>query len=66
MNCTWKNCNNEGKHSQKDKDGNEWTFLCEDHNKELDESIINFNAKKVLSCWVKAQGGAKIERLWVN
>ena len=59
MKCTWKECSNEGKFPQLDKDQKQWAFLCEEHHIELEDAIDNFNAKKLLSCWVKAQGGAE-------
>jgi len=58
MICTWKDCNKKGKFSQLDKNGNEWANLCEEHNRELDESI-GLDFKKMLSSWIKASGGAK-------
>jgi len=46
--CTWKNCIEEGRNSLKDKYGIEWAFLCDKHNKELNDSIDSKDPKKYL------------------
>lgn len=56
--CTWKNCIEEGRNSLKDKYGIEWAFLCDKHNKELNDSIDSKDPKKILRSWVLASGGA--------
>ena len=64
MKCTWVNCNNNGSFSEKDKNNKEWAFLCKEHHDMLEKSIEEFiksddnNPKKMLACWVKANGGA--------
>lgn len=68
MTCTWIDCKKEATVPQISKDGQEWSTLCEDHAKEIDKSCDEFlhdpnglksNIKKMLSSWIKAQGGAK-------
>ena len=66
--CTWKGCSNFGKHSHKDKLGQEWAYLCDIHHNELEEALNAMTSKeeyngeksirKMLSAWVKARGGA--------
>jgi hypothetical protein len=56
--CTWKNCIEEGRNSLKDKYGIEWAFLCDKHDKELNDSIDSKDPKKILRSWVLASGGA--------
>lgn len=56
--CTWKNCIEEGRNSLKDKYGIEWAFLCDKHDKELNDSIYSKDPKKILRSWVLASGGA--------
>lgn len=64
--CTYKDCNNEGKHSCIDKNGKEWANLCSEHfdllNKTL-KSVIDDadknSIKKLLREWVLAHGGSK-------
>lgn len=58
INCTWKDCDKNGNHSQKDRYGNEWAFLCDEHNNELTESINSGIPKKILQSWIRANGGA--------
>jgi hypothetical protein len=55
--CTWVDCNNEATAPQVGKDGNQWANLCEEHTKEMDDNLMD--AKGVLRCWVRAQGGAQ-------
>jgi hypothetical protein len=67
-NCTWKDCKNEGKHEQKDKFGNVWSLLCDEHEAEQQKGLDNLseedsekrkkNIGKMLSNWIKANGGA--------
>lgn len=59
MKCTWKDCSQEAHHNRLDKQGNPWAELCDEHQILLDEAINSGDAKKILSAWVKAQGGAK-------
>ena len=62
--CTWIDCNNPASHPQFNRDGVKWANLCEGHHNELDFSIDDAienedYIKKMLSNWVKANGGAK-------
>ena len=63
--CTWVDCTATATCPQLDKGGSPWANLCDAHHVELDNAINNFakgvtdEPKKMLSCWVKAQGGAK-------
>ena len=56
--CTWVDCPNNATTPQTDKDGKEWANLCDAHAKELEESVAA-SIPKMMSAWVKAQGGAK-------
>jgi len=59
--CTWKNCQNEGKYPQIAKNSEQWAFLCDEHDKEIEDGILSprFNPKRILRNWVLASGGAK-------
>lgn len=62
--CTWVDptnirCPNVGKHNQVAKDGEVWAVLCDRHNSEINKSIEDLSAKKILRDWVRAQGGSK-------
>lgn len=60
MKCTWVGCEAEAKFPQISSDGKtEWANLCDLHHKEIDGALDSFDAKRILSNWVKAQGGAK-------
>jgi hypothetical protein len=59
MKCTWKDCNNEAKHSQISKDNREWANLCYEHNTKFLKDIKEGNVKAILSDWVKANGGSE-------
>jgi hypothetical protein len=61
MLCTWVDCEKEATTLIKEKDGKDYANLCDEHNKELNDSINKnpFNAAKMLQCWIKAGGGAK-------
>ena len=61
--CTWQDpakppCSNRGLHPQTAQDGEVWAVLCDEHHEMLD-SVIGKDVKKMLSYWVRAQGGAK-------
>lgn len=58
MQCTWENCSIEGTEFQVDKEGNDWAVLCIGHHKQLEKAIESRDPKTILSCWVKASGGA--------
>lgn len=62
--CTWTDrangrCRSEGLFPQIADDGGRWAFLCGPHEDELDCAVAGAaeNPKRMLSCWVKAQGG---------
>jgi len=57
--CTWRDCKEVAEFPQLDRDGKEWSNLCSKHHNEQAEAIKVGNVKKMLSCWVKARGGAK-------
>ena len=63
MKCTWKDCTEEAIYPLLDKNGNQWAKLCEKHYNEHERAMDRFmeggGPKKMLSAWVKAQGGAK-------
>ena len=59
MKCTWVDCKNEASVPQIAKDGKEWANLCEMHDREINQSIENYDIRRILSGWVKAQGGGK-------
>ena len=61
MVCTWVDCKEKGDVPQLDNNGNEWGNLCQEHHDEIENAIASepFSAKTMLSCWIKAQGGAK-------
>lgn len=57
--CTWEGCDAFGGFLRKGKDGRQWANLCKQHDEETDAAITAGNVKKILSNWVKAQGGSK-------
>lgn len=57
MKCTWKECEDEGTKPQLDKNGEEWAVLCDEHDKELDESLDALEPKKLLRAWARAGHG---------
>lgn len=59
MNCTWVDCSKEAAHPHAGQDGKQWCNLCAEHHDMLESAFVDSNPKKVLSYWVKAQGGAK-------
>ena len=65
MNCTWVDCKNEGVHALKDRGGETWATLCDMHNNLFEDTIKLGNADpktyapRIVSNWIKAQGGSK-------
>lgn len=59
MNCTWKDCDNPASHPQMSEDGKTWAQLCIVHEGQLNDAMISGEPKKILSAYVKAQGGAQ-------
>ena len=59
--CTWKGCSENAIKEQLDKNGKIWANLCDNHHDKLN-NVINDpkKIKKILSYWVKAQGGAEV------
>lgn len=57
--CTWIDCQASGFYEQKAKDGRVWATLCETHDKLVHAAYESGDVKRILSNWVKAQGGAK-------
>lgn len=56
--CTWVGCNANHTHPQIGQDGKQWACLCDEHHKLLYECQQSGDPKRILSSWVKAQGGA--------
>ena len=57
--CTWQSCHEEAIHPQIGADGLSWAELCNEHDAELRASTDQMDPKKILRCWVLANGGAK-------
>jgi hypothetical protein len=57
--CTWVDCQAEALHPQLDRQGKQWACLCQEHHDRLEKALTDLEPKGLLSCWVKAQGGAK-------
>lgn len=58
MKCTWKECESNEAKALEAKDGKVWARLCKEHEKLLDAAISTGDARKILSYYVKAKGGA--------
>jgi len=59
MKCTWLDCKNEATHPHKATDGSIWANLCDAHHARQEAAEKGDGTENILSCWVKAQGGAK-------
>lgn len=64
MLCTWVDCKNEAHVPQIANNGSVWAELCFEHAKEIENCMTKFQEdgygpKRMLSSWVKAQGGVK-------
>lgn len=57
--CSGKGCESEGTHKVTDREGIQWALLCDEHNEELNASIREGSAPKIMRCYVKAKGGAE-------
>ena len=57
--CTWVDCQASGFLLQLDQQKRPWATLCETHHRLLHDALEAKDARKILSYWVKAQGGAK-------
>lgn len=60
MRCTWVDCTNQAKHRKIARDGDEWAHLCDLHEQEYQQVVAAPLAGRILSTWIKAQGGAKV------
>lgn len=59
LRCTWEGCAGSGLHPQLDANGKPWARLCETHHNRLAEILSGSDARKILSVWVRAQGGPR-------
>lgn len=59
VNCTWLDCSREATQPQLDKNGEQWANLCQECHDYLEHGFVSLDPKRILSNWVKAQGGAK-------
>lgn len=59
MSCTWQDCEEQGKHVHKDKQGRVWSTLCDKHHEMIEELVYLKDPKQILARWVKASGGPK-------
>lgn len=58
--CTWEGCAANPTRRMFDKQNVQWADLCEDHHTEFERAVTGLSGvPALLSCWVKAQGGAK-------
>lgn len=57
--CTYVGCTALASVPQLDNSGRPWANLCAAHAAEVKASITSGDARRLLSDWVKAQGGAK-------
>lgn len=62
--CTWthdgKRCDRVALRPQYDQQGRPWADLCIEHEHDLKQALAGTDAKRLLGCWVKAQGGARV------
>ena len=59
LECTWKDCNGKATMPWFGKDGEQWASLCINHNAELEEAFTSGIPRKIVSAWIKAQGGSE-------
>ena len=66
MICTWRDCKQPAKHVCKSQTGDVWARLCVLHSEALDAAIDSGDPKKIMSCYIKAQGGSQkaAARMW--
>lgn len=57
--CTWKGCEDEATVGCYSKTGERWAHLCGQHEIKLDAAILSGNPRRIMSCYIKAQGGAE-------
>lgn len=58
--CTWQNCTNPFKCVYKSQSGEVWARLCAEHDEIIKVAIKDAEPKRLLSCYIKAQGGSKV------
>ena len=61
--CTWVDCTAVATHRQVGKDSQQWANLCDEHHAQMEKASGDFlggitGPQKLLSAWVKAQGGS--------
>ena len=56
--CTWEGCPARAVKPKHDKQNRIWADLCLEHNTEFERAMTLGAPGRVLSTWVKAQGGA--------
>ena len=56
--CTWVDCTEASTHPQIGQTGQVWANLCLHHHAELN-TAMSTSVPRMLSAWIKAQGGAK-------
>lgn len=56
--CTWEGCSARAVKAKYDKQNRIWADLCAEHDTEFKRVMVLGGARRVLSAWVKAQGGA--------
>ncbi len=64
-NCTWKDCEEEGRREQRARGGKLWAVLCDAHDAELNRTIDLFaqyvvSAEKMLAARIAAHGGVSV------
>lgn len=68
MTCTWKGCNGEAEHVYKSQTGQQWAKLCKEHDEIMTTAIKDGEADRLLSCYIKAKGGAQkaASQMWAR
>lgn len=57
--CTWHPCTKDATHDEPTADGKRvWAKLCDEHHDELMARVNSGDARKLISGWVHANGGA--------
>jgi hypothetical protein len=57
--CHWKGCDKPAVREETTRDGEIWTWLCQEHADALDNAIASGSIPLLMSSWIKAQGGAE-------
>lgn len=58
MDCTWSECDKIAACDQIDRNGKVWASLCKEHHDMLGAAMASLQPRRILACWVKANGGA--------